>query len=149
MASLNEVCVALATTVQNYCDLDGEQVNVYSSPADIQLLPGIIVEPDDGNFEISMAGDTTWMLRIYVLCSIAGSTEAGLKQLNNLVDGWGPASIRQIVFEHGELGLADTSAFVKSVAGYTGAFEAMGLNAVGAILSVEVTTDSRRQGAQQ
>lgn len=150
MASLNEVCTALAVTAQNYCDLgEGVQLSAYDTPSEIGQLPGIIVEPEEGDYTVSMSGDTTWLLRVYVLCSTAGTTGSGLKQLNSLIDGWGPASIRQIVYEHGELGLSSTTAFVKNAAGYSGAFEVMGLNAVGAILTVEVTTDSRQQGAQQ
>lgn len=151
MASLNEVSEALANTIQNYCvlDADGSKLAVYATPADMQLFPGIMVEPELGDYEVSMGDDTTWNFRVYVLCSMSGSTNAGMVQLNNIIDGWGPSSIRQIVKEHGELGLRDTTAFVKGVSGYSGAFEAAGENAIGAILAVQVTTDSRQQGAQQ
>lgn len=144
MASLNDICEAIASTIQNNAELP---VATYATPADMKVFPAVMVEPDEGNFAVSMSAETEYTVRIYVLCSTAGSTSAALQQLNSLLDGWGPNSIRQIIFEHRDLGLPSTVAFVRSLGGYSGAFESVGLNAVGAYLTATVTTDSRQQSA--
>lgn len=141
MASLTQICDAIARTIQNSVETP---LFAYGYVPDNTDYPAILVEPDVGGFTNTFrAADDEWELKVYLLC---GSTEQGFaqEQMKGYLDGWGPDSIRRAIYENKGLGLNDgTVAFVSKVS-HVGSFESAGTYAVGAEFTVTVHTDPRR-----
>lgn len=141
MASLTEICKAIATTIQNGVETT---LFAYDYIPDDTSYPAILVEPDVGGFANTLrVGDDQWEMKVYLLC---GSAEQGFaqRQMTGYLDGWGPDSIRRAIYENNGLGLNDgTVAFVSRVS-HVGSFESAGTYAVGAEFTITVHTDPRR-----
>lgn len=138
MATLNEIVSGLANTIKNYTAMD---IFAYNTVADMANFPAIMVEPSLADFQLSFGPMDVWTLRVYVLCATGSNAALAQQQLNQLVTGWGANSIRQVVHEHGDLGLAKTESVPLSVTAYGGSFTSASVPAVGAIINVRVTTE--------
>lgn len=101
-------------------------------------LPALIVEPDEGDYEIDMRGSTvTWRFNCWVLCS-AADLEAGQDELDEFITPKGPNSIPEILYNHSDLGIDATDTAVRKMRGYGGAFEWYNVDHVGCLLVVDV-----------
>lgn len=146
MASLSEIRAALKATFK----ANIPNLNVYAEVSDVTQVPAVVVMPArpttgalvcDFNGAFGRGLDT-WNLELYVLVA---RTDAVLAQqaLDQYVTGAGPKSVRRILYENSDLGLADgTDAHAEGVSAYDGAFETAGIPHVGAIVRVTVRTSS-------
>jgi hypothetical protein len=141
MASISDICSALATTIT-----DGVQSTLfsYSDVADVSELPAILIEPATADYEEAMArGTDCWWVNIYVICSKNDST-MGQAQLKGFITGGGPDSIREVVFKTPDAGLGDgTDITIMKMMGFGGTFSDASVPLVGAILKARVYTDGR------
>lgn len=139
MAELADLRTALAQTIDN-----GTQstVFVYADVADIDQLPAVLIEPTNADYTEALSrGTDCWWFNVYILCSRNDAT-IGQTQLDGLVSGSGPDSIRAAVYNKPDLGLTnDVDAMVMKMLGYGGTFQDASIQLVGAILKVRVYTD--------
>lgn len=113
-----------------------------TDPSKIMDPPAVIVEPATADFMSSYGqGTDVWMYNVFVLCSRRDENE-GIRELNALIAGSGPTSIRQLLLQNG-IGLADTTAYVAGMKGYGGHFKSGGVPMTGAILVVKAITDGK------
>jgi hypothetical protein len=141
MSSLTTIRAAIARTIDTHTSME---LFVYALVEDMGMLPAIIVEPVFADFEEAMGrGMDTWDFNIYILTSRAADSANGQQLLDQLVSGAGPNSIRQILYEHADLGLQDTDAAAYALKGYGGSFDWAKVPHVGAVLKVRVRTDGR------
>lgn len=116
----------------------------YARMVDMPTLPCAIIEPADADFaEVFQAGQDCWYFLVYVLVA-RQDADAAQEELDEYVAGWGDKSLRRIIYDNYDLGLADTQAFVTSMKGYGGSFEANRTPMVGAVLTLKVITDGRK-----
>lgn len=141
MASLDAIRNALATTINNHTQ---STIFVYADAEDVAELPGLIVMPSNADYEETMnRGTDCWWFNVYVVCS-RNDAKTGQAQLDGFLTGAGPDSIREIIWQHGDIGLTDgTEAMVMKMMGYGGTFSDAQIPLVGAILKVRVYTDGR------
>lgn len=133
----------MARTIDNHTSME---LFTYALVEDMGNLPAVIIEPVEADFQEAMQrGMDTWDFNIYVLTSRAANSETGQAVLDQLVSGAGPNSIREILHEHSELGLGEsTDATVYKLLGYGGSFTWAKVPHVGAVLKVRVRTDGRQ-----
>ncbi|MFE7797062.1 hypothetical protein [Nocardia sp. NPDC057440] len=134
--TLTEIRTALASTIETHTS-----ASVYTY-AEVQAkgnYPAVIIEPHATDFERAMnRGVDEWDFNIFVLVRSADDASAQ-QELDGFVTGEGDDSIRQVLFEHRELGLDDSvDAHVYSMRGYGGGFEWGGTKHMGAILKARV-----------
>lgn len=104
------------------------------------VLPCVVVAPTDADFEVAMGrGNDEWFFELWVIVS-DGELGLAQDQLDALVTGAGPRSIRQAVFNARTLGLPGTTAHVARMSGYGGQFAAAGTDHIGAKLHLQVIT---------
>jgi hypothetical protein len=145
MASLKAIRDALKTTIQNYTE---KQIYCYDTVPGVTQLPAVVILPTDkpisADFQESFnRGHDTWYFDLYILTSLA-STSYGQEQLDELLTGAGPNSIREAIFNHPDLGLTDgTDAFAYRIKEYGGKFEFARIEHQGAVLQIRVITDGR------
>lgn len=140
MASLEQIRDALANTINANTAME---VYCYATVPDKIHLPAVVIEPTYCDFEGAMGrGLDLWDFNLFVLVT-RGDSETGQDQLDQLVSGSGPNSIRRILFERDDLGLDQTEATCYSMHGYGGKHEWFKVEHVGAILKVRVITDGR------
>lgn len=140
MSDLTAIRNAIGQTIVNFCALPIENHAVVET---VSSFPAVVVEPDKTDFALSMQSSSDdCYFNVFVLCS-AADMESGQNQLDQFVSGSGPSSIRQILYNHDDLGLPDCTAFVMAMRGYAGTYESGTIKAVGAILHVRVITDGR------
>lgn len=140
MASLAEICTAMANTIAN--NTATPLITFSYVPDDTKAYPALLVEPQAADFtKVLNRGDDMWTFRVYVLC---GSSEPQFAQtqLYGFIDGDGPDSIRRVLFENNTLGLDGVLVFASRVE-HVGSFESGGTYATGAVLSVTVHSDTR------
>lgn len=140
MSSVAAIRAAIATTI-----LAGvaDPLFVYDTVPDLSQLPAVIVEPATADYVTTIgAGMDEWNFNVFVMCSRA-VPGIGQNQLDDYVAGWGPNSIRRIVFQTPDLGLGDSDATVTGMKGYGGSWEIAKVEHVGAILRVRVYTDPK------
>lgn len=146
MASLTEIRAALKTTIRSTIP----DLNVYSEVSDVQLVPAVIVTPGEPwggamtcDFNGAMGrGMDTWTLDLFVLVARADGALAQ-KNLDQYLTGRGPKSIREVIFNHSDLGLPDgTDAHAEGIRAYGGRFETAGIQHVGAVVRITVRTPS-------
>lgn len=152
MSTLNAICLGIAKTIQNYAD---QQVYAYEYMAQVTSFPAVVCEPVqpqisyagqfaahqtasdfDGSFGVGM---DMWYIGCYVLVS-GGTTKSQQNLLNQFLTGCGPNSVRQILHEHGDIGLEDTTAVPVGVSHYGGSYAPNAIAAVGALVTVRVIT---------
>lgn len=146
MASLAEIRTALKTTLN--AAIPG--LNVYAQVPDVTQLPAVVALPAppsttglvcDFNGAFGRGLDT-WHLDLYVLVSRTDSVLAQ-QALDQYVTGAGPKSIRRIVYEVPDLGLADgTDAHAEGVRDYGGEFRTAQIPHIGAVVRLTVRTSS-------
>lgn len=140
MSSLTEIRQAIGLTIKNFSE---QPIEIHDTVDTVNSFPAAIIEPDQTDFEVAMQrGSDDCRLVVYVLCSGA-DLESAQKLLDQFVTGSGPSSIRQIIYDHDDLGLDDCDASVTAMRGYGGTYESGAIKAVGAILHVRVITDGR------
>lgn len=137
MSDLTAIREAIGNTIKTFADMEIEAHNVVETVA---AFPAVVVEPEEGNFELAMNQGADLYFNVFALCS-AADMESGQNQLDQLCSPRGPNSIREIIFNHDDLGLPDCQAFVTAMRGYAGTYESGTIKAVGAILRVRVVTD--------
>lgn len=137
MAGLAEVQKALAYTIRTYSNVD---LFVYDGVEDMGNLPAIIVEPLEIDYEGAFArGMHTYEFNVFVLVG-RNVASIGNSILNRMCSGVGDDSIYQIIEDHADLGLADTTAQVYMMKGYGGSFDWAKVSHTGAVLKVRVHT---------
>lgn len=138
MASLVAIRQALAHTIKSYA---ATELNTYATVNDMVDVPAIIIEPLNADYTVAFQrGSDTWEFHIFVLVG-RGSEGEAQNLLDELITGAGPNSIREILYDHDDLGLPDTTATVHSMRGYGGSFEIAKIPHIGAVLKVRVDTD--------
>lgn len=137
MADLDTINTAIATTLTD--NIDG--LAAHESWPEASISPCVIIGPTTADFAASFGrGTDVWMYSLYVLVGygVASVAEA---ELNQLVSGGGPRSIRQTIFQHQDLGIAnDCSACVTRMTDYGGRLEIGEIQFVGATLELKVST---------
>lgn len=156
MATLNAICTGIAKTIANYAQLT---VFTAGSIPDMTNFPAVMCEPIQpsvsyaGTFEAHWTtsefkgsfgnGTDMWYIGCYILCSSDSNPTAAQNQLNEFITGYGPNSIRQIIHDHGDLGLGgDTTATPVGVSHYGGNFSSAAVKAVGALFTIRVITEA-------
>lgn len=141
MSSISEIRQAIARTVDNYSEME---IYCYPEVRDSGHMPCIMLEPVGADFLMTMgAAMDEWEVNMFVLTSRAVGTNEAQDTLDELCTGSGPNSIRQILYEHSDVGLSDdTTVTVAMLRGYGGSFEWAKTSHVGAILKLIVRTPS-------
>lgn len=145
MATLEQVREGIQTTFEALW----ADVGIYADVPSVVETPAIVVMPVRADYGSAMGPgvDDVWLLDLFVLCS-GTVTELSQDSLDSYVSGSGPRSIREAVFKSyapsGGLpvtfGLARTLARVLSMESYGVRFQAAGIDHLGAVLRMEVTT---------
>lgn len=133
---LNEILDAIKVTATQV------GLNVYPRVADVVNSPALVVMPKGIDFNVSFnRGSDTYLFDMYVLVAMNDPVSAQLA-LNRLLSGKGDKSIRQMFFEHGDLGLPEgiADSNVEKMWGYDGKFKVSAIDYVGAALRLCVVT---------
>lgn len=141
MASLKAIRTAVKTTLENA--IDG--LTVYRAVEPVNVLPAVVVQPEGGAYAAMGRGVDICEFDLLVMVE---ATDLGIAQdeLDDYVTGNGARSIRRVVFEANDvgaqtgLGLANTNAQVTGWSGYGGRFESQGIDHIGAVLRLAVST---------
>jgi hypothetical protein len=143
MASLNDLVAAVATTLEN--NITGLAAYQYILPSSA-TYPCVMVQPGPGDYTPAFgAGDDKWILSVFVLTSAGGEQGAAQMELNSLITGWGPSSIRQVLYDHEDLGLTDgTDVMATGVSNYGGKYTIGDVEAAGALIKVLIHTDPQQ-----
>lgn len=141
MASLGEIRAGIRSVVK--ASVSG--MSVYADVPDVAQVPALVVMPakETADFNGAMGrGLDTYKFDLYVLVA-RGESTAAQQALDQYVSGSGPRSLRQIFFEHGDLGLSDgTDAHAEGARDYGGKFSTARIDHVGAIVQLTVRTTS-------
>lgn len=139
MASLSQIREGLRTTIKSNVNTN---LHVYNLVEDMGQLPAVIIEPVSSDFDEAMQrGMDVWDFNLFVLVSRAVSSAHGQTLLDQLISGAGVNSIREILYQHSDLGLSDgTDAHVYQVKAYGGSFDWAKVAHVGAVIKVMVRT---------
>lgn len=141
MASLSAIRDNLARVIDKHT---AKEIHTYGLVEDFGEVPAVIVEPEKSDFEEAMQrGMDTWTFNLFILCSSKAGAASGQELLDQLISGAGPNSIRQVLYDHSDLGLDETIASCLGMVGYGGKFEWAKVPHVGAILKVQVRTSGR------
>lgn len=135
MSTLTEIRAAIKTTLKAAIP----ELSVYDTVPEVNNVPAVIIEPHDADYASSMSLDTEWQIDLFVLVSSADVRRAQ-KELDSYITGYGSNSIRQAIHDTPDLGLPDTTAFIRRMHGYNGTYETAKLKYVGAILRMHVVT---------
>ena len=113
------------------------ELSVYPSVQETPIVPAVFVMPESADFAVAMGRATdTYEVLLYVLAHKVHV--GGQLDLDQLVSGYGPQSIRAAIFADQTLGLADVQALVRSMDDYGGTLEACGVPHVAAQLRVTI-----------
>ncbi|QES45265.1 hypothetical protein DEJ49_33545 [Streptomyces venezuelae] len=145
MASLAEIRAALKTTLKAAIP----DLSVYTEVPSVNQVPAAVPMPaprPDGmtcDFDGAFGGGLdTWTLDLFILVGY-GDPALAQKALDQFVTGTGSKSIRRIIFETPDLGLADgTDAHAEGIREYGGHFASAGIPHVGAVVRLTVRTPS-------
>ncbi|MEU6674760.1 hypothetical protein [Streptomyces sp. NPDC046925] len=145
MASLTEIRAALKATLKAAVP----DLSVYSEVPSVKQVPAVVPmpapRPDGMTCDFNGAfgrGMDEWTLDLFVLVAY-GDPALAQKNLDQYVTGKGPKSIRQIIFNAPDLGLADgTDAHAEGIREYGGSFASAGIQHVGAVVRLTVRTPS-------
>jgi hypothetical protein len=143
MASLNDVVKAVAATLT--ANIPGLSAYEYVLPT-TATFPAVMIQPGPGDYTPAFgAGDDKWVLTIFVLTGAGTDQAAAQIELNSLITGWGPSSIRKVLFNNSGLGLTDgTDVMATGVSNYGGKYTIGDVEAAGALIRMLVHTDSRQ-----
>lgn len=135
MPSISAIRAAVGKTVENAIP----DLMIYASVPEVVRVPAIVVIPSDCDYSGAMQrGMHVWGLDIYVLVGNTGDQESD--ELDEMINGFGPKSIPEIIYTNSSIGLIDVDAYVSHMVGYGGKFETAGVKHTGAILKVVVRT---------
>lgn len=136
MASISQIRTALTSTITGAIPgLEGHA----KVPESINV-PAFMVIPRETDFTVAMGrGVDKPGLDVVVLVSRSDDELAQLA-LDDYVNGFGPKSIREAVWNNRSLGLTNTEATVVRMSDYGALFEVGGVDYVGARLAVDVLT---------
>lgn len=154
MSTLNAICTGIAKTIQANA---GVQVYAYDYMADIASFPAVVCEPVQpaisyaGSFAAHQAssawdgsfgpGMDQWYIGCYIFVPV-GNTKSYQNLLKQFITGVGPNSIRQIIHEHDDLGLDDTTAVPVGVSHYGAQHTQGAIPAIGALVTIRVITEA-------
>lgn len=139
MATLGQIRDAIKATLEEH--IPG--LRTYDTIPDQINPPAVVVAPaeETADFLVAMArGIDQWNLDVLVLVANAVSRTAQ-NTLDDYVTGAGPKSIRQVFFQHADLGLQDTEALVTGLSKYDFQYDVAGIQYAGATFRVIVRTD--------
>lgn len=135
MASLQAIRDGIRDTIK-----DGIEIEVYDTVPDVAVVPAVVVWPKETDFNQAMGrGVDRYEIDLYCLAQRAVASE-GQDDLDALITGAGPRSIRQVIFQNRTLGLADTDAHVSGMSQYGGSFDTAVVKHIGAVLRLVVVT---------
>lgn len=139
MATLTEIRNAIVHTIDIRTEME---IYAYPEIRDSGYMPCVMLEPVGADFLMTNArGLDEWELNLFVLTSRSVGTNDAQETLDALCDGAGPNSIRQIIYDHSDVGLTDgTTVTVAMLRGYGGSFEWAKTSHVGAVLKLIVRT---------
>jgi hypothetical protein len=144
MASLEQIREAAAAYFEGLWD----DVGVYSDVPGVVETPALVPMPVRADFGPAMGPgvDDNWIIDLFILCS-ATVSELGQDYLDAYVSGAGDRSIRQAVFKAyaggsppTTFGLVRVKAQVVSMESYGIRFQAAGIDHLGAVLRMIVTS---------
>lgn len=137
MASIEVIRDAIADTIND----NVQGLRAYDTVADIVNPPAMLVLPIESEFALAFGrGSDTHNFDLFVMVSRT-VPRVGQNSLDAFVTGAGAQSIRQAIFQHRDLGLADgTEAFIRGMSRYGGSFPNAGIDHIGAALRLVVTT---------
>lgn len=155
MSTLNAICTGLANTVKNYAEA---QVFTYDYMPDVNSFPAVVCEPvqpaisyagafqahqPPSDFQGSFgAGTDMWHIGCFVLVGADGNAKSQQNLLNQFLTGHGPNSVRSILYNHGDLGLQDTTAVAIGVSKYGANWTFGAVRCTGACVTVRVITEA-------
>jgi hypothetical protein len=155
MSTLNAICTGISRTVSSYA---ASQVYAYDYMADVVNYPAVVCEPVQpaisyaGTFAAHQAtsefgssfggGTDMWHIGCFVLVPADGNSKSQQNLLNQFLTGHGPNSIRSILYDHGDIGLQDTTAVAIGVSKYGATWEWGAVRCTGAMVTVRVITDA-------
>lgn len=135
MASASAIRVAIRDTIKASLEIE-----VYNTVPDVAVVPAVVVWPKEIDFNQAMQrGIDRYEVDLYVLAQRVVASQ-GQDDLDALITGAGPRSIRQVIFQNRTLGLADTDAHVSGMSQYGGSFDTAQVPHVGAVLRLVVVT---------
>ena len=135
-----QIADAIQDTIRVYSP---DKLYGYTLPSALGNFPAVAVEPVGARFDLDMRGATdVWEFLVYVVVN-GNNFDTAKKLMGKFTAGRGPNSIREIVFQHRDLGLTnpgdpEVEAFVYGVHGYNGKFPWFNTNHLGAALLVRV-----------
>lgn len=136
MASLGVIRDAIKDTIETYVD----GMRCYGTVPESVELPACVVTPTSARFDVAFArGTDTWQFDLNVVVSWTDS-DVAQRSLDEYVSGAGARSLRQVIFEHRTLGIANTDAHVAEVLQYGTGFSFANVNHLGAVLRLIVYT---------
>jgi hypothetical protein len=139
MSSLAKIKRALADVIEAH--VTSEELNVFTYIPDLIQTPAICIEPHMSKYDGSMSrGDDMWRFSVYI---VVQRTDAEDSQdfLDGFLEGTGPRSIREAIYNNTDLGLPDCQAFVTGMHEYGGGYRDARIDVIGAVLRVDVHTD--------
>lgn len=137
MASLAQIRTALVLTIK--AALGPSVINGYANVPESVVTPAFMAVPRTTDFQRAMGrGLDAYTLDVVVLISRADD-QLAQDALDDFVNGFGPKSIRQAVFNARTLGIG-VDASVTGMTDYGGTFTIGAIDYVGARLNVEVLT---------
>jgi hypothetical protein len=119
-------------------------LHVYDTVPDVTNLPAIVVMPDPENTvdftKAFQRGHDEWRINLFVLVPRVDA-RAAQEQLDKFLAGSGPKSVRQVIYQHPEIGLSDgTDVTVTGAKGYGGNFDSANTSMVGVVMRLTVLT---------
>ena len=113
-------------------------LTVYAMGETVHGLPAGVLIPSNADFTVTMGrGTDTWTFDLVVMVATG---ELAHPQLDELVAGSGPRSIRQAIFKARKLGLSDLDAHVSELTSYNVALSSVEVDHVAATLRLIVHT---------
>lgn len=144
MATLKQMRQALKTTIQNVFDGRGIEIHGYDVVSDNVEGPAFVVRPAERGIlarldKSNKCGAGEWDLWIVVMVPL-NEYEHSQDVLDDFLAGHGDRSIIEILWNHDDIGLDDTTVQVTGVRGYDARRLINNIQYVGAVITVTAYT---------
>lgn len=141
MAELMAVRTAIKTTLETYIP----ELHVYRHLTENAIvLPCVIVQPTSADFIVAMGRGTDELRFDLIVLVSYNELETAQHNLDPYVSSSGSKSIRQVIFEHRDLGVPGWNATVTNMTDYgarfKGEYQGRGHEQLSAILGMTVYT---------
>lgn len=131
---------AIRTAIKDTVADNVEGIEGHEKIRDVVNVPAFVVAPAETDFAKAMGrGLDLWNFDVIVLVSRA-EMDSAQDLLDEYVGGFGVKSIRQAIFQHPTLGLANLHAYVSGMSGYGATYNVGQVDYLGARLRVVVNT---------